>query len=361
MSGPQEENDDKPFEATQKKLDDARRKGEIARSADLNTAVAYAGLLLAFLMTGPWAVERMGGSLRAMLDRPEELAPLILAEGGRAPATGLIADSGLVLAALTLLPGGLVLACVTAQRGWAASAEKIAPKLSRISPLSNMKNKYGRSGLFEFAKSFVKLLIYSLVLGLYLMAQAPDMLSSVHLEPGLATVLMGRLGLGFLAVVLAISLAIGVVDALFQRAEHLRKHRMSHKEMTDEQKHTEGDPHMKQERRQRGYDIATNRMLADVPKSDVVIVNPEHYAVALSWSRARGAAPRCVAKGVDEVAARIRAAAAEAGIPIHRDPPTARALHAGTEIGQEIDPGQYRAVAAAIRFADAMRKKRRGR
>jgi flagellar biosynthetic protein FlhB len=100
-------------------------------------------------------------------------------------------------------------------------------------------------------------------------------------------------------------------------------------------------------------------MLADVPKADVVIVNPTHFAVALKWSRRKGAAPVCVAKGVDEVAARIRAAAAEAGVPIHRDPPTARALHATVNLGEEVRPEHYRAVAAAIRFAERMRSRAR--
>jgi flagellar biosynthetic protein FlhB len=154
-------------------------------------------------------------------------------------------------------------------------------------------------------------------------------------------------------------LVIGGIDYMWQYQEHLRKNRMSHKEMMDEFKQNEGDPHMKQQRRQKGYEIAMNQMLADVPEADVVIVNPTHYAVALKWSRLPGEAPVCVAKGVDEIAARIREAAAEAGVPIHRNPPTARALHASVDIGHEILPDQYQAVAAAIRFAEMMRKKAR--
>ncbi|MGB8814338.1 MAG: EscU/YscU/HrcU family type III secretion system export apparatus switch protein, partial [Paracoccaceae bacterium] len=124
---------------------------------------------------------------------------------------------------------------------------------------------------------------------------------------------------------------------------------------------SEGDPHAKAQRRQRGYDIATNKMLADVATADVIVVNPTHYAVALKWDRTAKRAPICVAKGVDEIAARIRERAAEAGVPIHRDPPTARALHASVELGQEIRPEHYRAVAAAVRFAEAMRRRAKGR
>jgi flagellar biosynthetic protein FlhB len=154
---------------------------------------------------------------------------------------------------------------------------------------------------------------------------------------------------------------IGVIDLLWQHFSHRQKLRMSRKEMQDEYKQNEGDPHMKQQRRQRGYDIATNRMLKDVPGADVVIVNPEHYAVALRWDRMPGRAPVCVAKGVDAVAARIRERAQQAGVPIHRDPPTARALHATTEIGAEIAPDHYRTVAAAIRFAEQIRARVRDR
>ena len=128
--------------------------------------------------------------------------------------------------------------------------------------------------------------------------------------------------------------------------------------MMDELKQSEGDPLMKQQRRQRGQEIAMNRMLADVPKADVVIVNPTHFAVALQWDKTR-AAPLCLAKGVDETAARIRELAQEYAVPLHSDPPTARALYAEVNIGEEIRPEHYRAVAAAIRFAENIRNKAR--
>jgi flagellar biosynthetic protein FlhB len=127
----------------------------------------------------------------------------------------------------------------------------------------------------------------------------------------------------------------------------------------DEFKESEGDPHFKAARRQRAQEVATNRMLVDVARADVVVVNPTHYAVALRWDRGKGGAPVCVAKGVDEIARAIRERAAEHGIPIHSDPPTARAMFASVELGQEIRAEHFRAVAAAIRFADAMRRKAR--
>lgn len=134
---------------------------------------------------------------------------------------------------------------------------------------------------------------------------------------------------------------------------------MSHKEIRDEHKEAEGDPHLKQSRRQKAREIAMQQMLSQVPSADVILVNPNHYAIALQWSRAPGSAPTCVAKGVDEIAARIRASGLEHSIPIRSDPPVARALFATCEIGHEIDPDFYAPVAAAIQFADELRRKSR--
>jgi flagellar biosynthetic protein FlhB len=185
----------------------------------------------------------------------------------------------------------------------------------------------------------------------------PDMMAALGADERSIAVLLVRLGLEFLFLVAVVSGAIGIIDALWQHAEHLRKNRMSRKEVMDEHKEAEGDPHMKQQRRQRAQEIAMSQMMADVQEADVVIVNPTHYAVALKWSRKRGTAPECVAKGVDEVAASIRRIAAENGVPVHSDPPTARALHATVGIGEEISEELYAPVAAAIRFAEQMRKR----
>lgn len=356
MSGEEETGGDKPHEASEKKLADARRRGEVPRSADLNAAAAYGGLLLAAAAFGAASLSATGAALSALLARADSLSAEMFG-GGAHPATLGILRAALTPAAVWLgLPALMALASVLVQRALVVAPEKLRPRLSRISPIANAGQKFGRSGLFEFAKSFAKLTVFSVLLGVFLTARLEEILVSVRLSPGQATVTLLRLAMRFLAIVVVIAAAIGVIDALWQRAEHLRKNRMSRKEMTDEAKQMEGDPHLRQARRQRGYEIATGSMLADVPGADVVIVNPSHYAVALKWSRAPGSAPICVAKGVDEIAARIREAAAEAGVPIHRDPPTARALHAAVEIGQEIAPEHYRAVAAAIRFADEMRR-----
>lgn len=357
----EEESGEKQHEPTQKKLDDARKKGEVPRSVDLNTAAGYAGFLLVALALGVSLLSETGTALMVFLDQPSELSALMFSGTATPTVGGAMLAIGGSLAPWFGLPAIAVLLTIIAQRSFIVTPDKLQPKLSRISILSNAKNKFGRSGLFEFAKSTTKLVVYSILLGVFLTANLNDIVSTIYLSPAMALSLLAQLVVKFLAVVLVISLAIGCVDFFWQRYDHLMKNRMSHEDLKNEVKSSEGDPQMKQQRRQRGYEIAMNQMLSDVPKADVVIVNPTHYAVALSWSRQAGAAPVVVAKGVDEIAARIRETAMEANVAIHSDPPTARALFATVELGQEVLPEHYKPVAAAIRFADALRGKARKR
>lgn len=352
-----DDDSDKSYEPTSQKLLKAREKGEVPKSNDLSVVAAYAGFLIALLTVGQYTVEQMGTVFMILIDQSDELARLLTAGPSHALVAGVLKSALLPVALLFCLPAAAVLLNLIAQRALIFAPSKLKPKLSRISPVSNAKNKFGRGGLFEFAKSTVKLLIYGTCLALFLKANLTEILSASAAPAKSSILLMMNLLFRFLFIVIAVALAIGVVDFLWQYAEHMRKNRMSRKEITDETKDAEGDPHVKQHRRQRAQEIATNQMLADVPNADVVIVNPTHFAVALKWTRVAGSAPVCVAKGVDEVAATIRSAAGEAGVPIHSDPPTARTLHSTVDIGQEIAGEHYRPVAAAIRFAEAMRKR----
>lgn len=352
-----DEDEDKQHEPTQKKLDDARRKGEIPKSTDLTTAAAYAGLILVAMNFGGTSLQEIGGVFSGLIMRAQDAPTMVFSGSGQAFAGGVMLAVTLKLLPWFAVPGLAALLVIIAQRSFVVAPDKLKPKLNRISLISNAKNKFGRSGLFEFAKSFVKLCIYSGVLGVFLWGKMPDIIETVAMHPPMIPVLLFRLCISFFLIVLLISASIGGIDYLWQYQEHMRKNRMSHKEMTDEMKQSEGDPHFKQKRRQKGYDIAMNQMLADVPTADVIIVNPTHYAVALKWSRLPGTAPVCVAKGVDEIAARIREVAIESGVPIHSDPPAARAIHAVVDIGREVNSEHFEAVAAAIRFSEEMRKR----
>ncbi|MBW4706982.1 flagellar type III secretion system protein FlhB [Roseobacter sp. YSTF-M11] len=352
---------DKTYDATPQKLLEARKKGEIARSTEVLTAAAYAGLLLAFVAAGSGGLIGVGTSMMVLIDQSAQLAPLFFNGSASAPTQGLLRSVVTSLFPIFVLPALAVLLCLIALKGIVFAPTKVAPKLSKISIIANAKNKFGRTGLFQFSISFAKLLIYSACLALFINARLEEMVAVLQTNPRIVVVLLAEICLSFLLVVVIVSGIIGVIDAIWQHFEHLRKNMMTRKEIMDETKNSEGDPHMKQERRQRAHAIAGAQMMADVPTADVIIVNPTHYAVALKWERKPGQAPICVAKGVDEIAMRIREIATENAVPIHSDPPTARALHATTEIGDQIAPDHYRAVAAAIRFAEAMRRKAKAR
>lgn len=348
---------DKSFDPTPHKLQEARKKGEVAKSTDLMTAAGYLGLAVALVASGTDVMVSFGTHMMGLLDQSHAIADAIFNGGPVAPLSGWFWRVSIDFLPVFGLPALLVLAAVLVQQAFVVTPSKLQPKLSRISLFENAKQKFGRSGFFEFFKSFVKLTIFSLCLALFLYFRLPDMVSVIHNSPAGVVFLLAQLCISFLFLVVVISFAIGGIDAVFQHQEHIRKNRMSRKEIMDETKNTEGDPQMKQERQSRAQAIAAQQMMAEVPKADVIVVNPTHFAVALKWERTSGTAPMCVAKGVDSLAFRIREVAMESGVPIHHDPPTARALHANVELGQEISPDHYRAVAAAIRFADDMRRK----
>lgn len=357
----EDQGQEKSFEPTHKKLEDAREQGNVAQSKDVHAAASYLGLMAALVTVGGASAVAFGQATIPFIGAVDQLQGRILGPGGLRLSAWMVGGAALAVLPLFLVPAAAVVASLVAQQAVAFSTEKLQPKLSRLSPVENAKQKFGPTGLVEFLKSTVKMSLIGLGAWIWLVGETPRMIGMITAD---ARRMPGELGatlLSLLTVVAIISVAIGAADLLWQRFDHARKLRMSYEDMKRESKETDGDPYMRQSRRRRAEEIATNRMLLDVPKADVVIVNPTHYAVALKWSRTPGSAPVCLAKGVDEAAAAIRAKAAEAGVPIHRDPPTARSIHALVRIGQEIFPEHYRAVAAALRFAGEMRRKARER
>jgi flagellar biosynthetic protein FlhB len=356
-----EDPDDKSFDATPEKLLEARKKGDVAKSNDLLTAAAYFGLLGALIGAGASSFEHVGTAMMTLLDQPDTLAELFFTGHSTVPAGSIIYAVSFGMAPIFALPAIGVILAMFAQQAWVFAPSKLEPKIERISIISNTKNKFGRDGIFEFFKSLTKLVIFSTCLAVFISAWLPQMIGVLQTNPQTAIALLAKICIAFLSVVVVVSGVIGGADALWQHASHMRKNRMSRKELTDEAKNSEGDPHLKQERRQRALAASQNQMMKDVPNADVIIVNPTHYAVVLKWSRQPGEAPVCVAKGMDEIAAAIRRIGAEAGVPIHSDPPTARALHAAVEIGAHIRHEDYAPVAAAIRFAEDMRRRAKGK
>lgn len=348
-----EENDDKPFEASEQKLRKAREKGDIPRSAELNVAAMYLGAWLAFAVGAGFAV-------KAWL----AMATRALGSEGWAPGTtGAVAlalgqYAGWAVLGLAAVPALVVVVALIGGRGLVFAPQKLAFDLNRINPMKTAAQKFGKSGLVNFGISLGKVALVGLG-GWFLFRNLLGHLAASPLAGDRWIADLGAMLGRVLALALAISVLFAGLDMGWQWFDHRRKNRMSRKEMEDEYKDSEGDPHFKAARRQRAVDIATKQMLADVGRADVVIVNPTHYAVALEWKRGSGRAPVCLAKGTDEIAARIRERARDNKVPIFSDPPSARAIHATVEIGQEIRREQFAAVAAAIRFAEKMREKAR--
>ncbi|RRH74289.1 flagellar type III secretion system protein FlhB [Falsigemmobacter faecalis] len=351
----QQENGEKEFAPSQRRLDDARSRGEIAISRDLAAAATTGGLLFA-AWAWPQGAEGPAVILQGLLERPETAAHY----GGE----GLLALAGSVALPLLpwfLIPALFVLLSLFAQRGLIFAPDRLQPKLNRISPLAGFKRKFGLTGIVEFLRSALKLTLIAALLIWLLLQQSGTLLQTTALSARQNILLGAELLGGFLFWLFLLQLSISLADLVWQRFDHHRRLRMTRKEMTDELRQSEGDPHLKAKRRQRSEEIATRTMIADVAKASVVLVNPEHYAVALAWQRGSRHAPVCLAKGTDEIALRIREAAERAKVPIRRDPPAARALYASVAVGEEIRPDHYRAVAAAIRYAESLRSKSAGR
>lgn len=346
-----EDKDDKPFEPTEQKLRKAREDGDIPRSTELNAATMYLGAWLAFGIGAGFAVKQwLAMASRAMGIEGWPLDSVF----GLAASLGQFAAIAVI--GLIMVPAGVILIGLISQRGLVFSAKKLAFDPKRLNPVKNAAQKFGPSGLVTFGISLAKAMLVC-VGGWYLFSALLDRLGSTAWGGGQWIDGLGLLLRQVLLMAVIISVGLTIVDLLWKRHEYLRRHRMTRKEMEDEHKDAEGDPHLKAARRQKAIDIAMKQMLADIAKADVVIVNPTHYAVALEWKRGSGRTPVCLAKGVDDVAARIRDKAREHKVPIFSDPPCARAVYATVKIGEEIHREHFAAVAIAIRFAEKMRQK----
>ncbi len=353
MSG-EVDKESRQFEPSEQRLRRAREEGDVPRSTELNAAAMYAGAWLAFGIAAVFAVKSwLGMATRIMGSDGWPIGPVF------ALGAALWQFAALAVTLLAAVPMVFILLALIAQRGLVFSVGKLAIDFRRIDPVKNALQKFGASGWVGFAISLGKSVLVCAG-GVYLFRSLFVMLENAGLGGGTAWVLgLGAIVQRAFLLALVVSAGFAVVDLLWKHVEHRRKNRMTRQEMQDEHKESEGDPHLKAARRQKAVDIAMSKMLADVETADVVIVNPTHYAVALKWHRGSGRAPVCVAKGVDEIAARIRERAGAHRVPVWSDPPCARALHATVQLGEEIRRDQFASVAAAIRFAEKMRERAR--
>jgi flagellar biosynthetic protein FlhB len=353
---------ERALEPTAHKLEQARRHGEVPQSRDLTTLGLYIGLAVALAgFAGEVALDA-GAALLPFLEQPDQLLGLQTPGALLGLAAGVSLDAFAGVAPLFLLPALGVGLALLAQQAFVFAGERVRPKWSRLSLVGNARQRFGPKGLVEFGKTLVKLLAVTAVVALVVWSSLDQIMALTRSDVLALGPSLLEMTQRILLPLLALSAAIAAGDYVWQRFDHLKRQRMSHQELKEEQKHTEVDPHLKQLRRERAVAIATNRMLRDVPSADVVITNPSHYAVALRWDRVRtGSAPHCVAKGADEIALRIRQIAREHGVITFEDRPLARSLYDLVEIGQEIRVEHYRAVAVALNYAARQRTRRSGR
>ncbi len=343
----------KTEEPSQRRLDEARTKGQVASSREVNhTLMLGAGALLVGILA-PSVAGDLGAALRRLLERPQEIG-LGPAELQRVAAT-LLGEVGGALMLGALLLVGAALASGLIQNGLIISAEPLVPKLERVSPMAGAKRLFSLRSLIEFGKGVVKIAVVGAAGVALLWPAAPRILTAAGLDAAALLGLLRDLALRLLAGIALLVGLIALFDVLYQRFEHRKQLRMSRRDLQDEFKQTEGDPFIKARLRNLRMERARRRMMAEVPKATVVVTNPTHVAVALRYDGDAMAAPKVVAKGLGSLAERIRTVARAHAVPVIQNPPLARALHAGVELGAEVPPAHYRAVAEVIGYVLRLR------
>lgn len=351
-----EENDasEKTEEPTQKKLDDARKKGQVPSSREVNHWFMILGATLFVMVSLPTLASGLTASMQRFLEEPH-LIP-VDGEGLEILFQQMTGEIGVLLLPVVLMVAA-ALAPGLLQTGFLVSTESLKPKLEKISPLSGFKRLFSLKSVMEFGKGLLKLAVVSAVATMLLLPEFDRLELTAGMDLLDLLDLLYWLTLRLLIGVLAVMFVIAAADTIYQRFDHLKKMRMSRQEMKEEFKQSEGDPMIKQRLRQLRMERSRRRMMAAVPTADVVITNPTHFAVALKYDPDTMAAPRCVAKGGDHLALRIREVARENGVATVENPPLARALFASVEIDQEVPTEHYRAVAEVISFVWKLKKR----
>jgi flagellar biosynthetic protein FlhB len=349
---------EKTEEPTSKRLEDARKKGQIARSRELNTVVMLMTGAVMLVMLG----KKIGAGWLEMMQRYFRLDRTAIFD----PATPVLyfkqalLDSALLWAPFIGVMVAAAIAAPLALGGWTFSWEAIAPKFDKLNPLQGLARMFSMHGLVELLKALLKfLLIFAVAVMLYnryihdLMGLAGQSAEQA-IGHGLHIVAVCFLILSAALIVVA------AVDVPYQLWEHTKKLKMSLQEIKDEMKESEGSPEVKGRIRRLQMEMSRNRMMAEVPKADVIITNPSHYAVALKYNQNADSAPTLVAKGVDLMAAQIRTVAIGAKVPLLASPPLARALYYATDLNKEIPQGLYLAVAQVLAYVYQLKAAKQG-
>ncbi len=337
---------DRQLPASQRKIDKARSEGQVARSRDLGHFGAFFAASLLLLALAPMAVDALGKlmahGLRFELAELSGTQPMVdrLRQAGWHFAVG-VGPIGLLTVAVALLAG-------VASGGWIFSWKAISPQLNKINPLAGLGRVFSMQQIGQALKACLLALVLAIIGGAFLYLAAPRFMHSLQLA--LAAALPHAASAVWSGVILLLIglAAFAAFDLPLQRWVWMRQLRMSHQEVKQENKETEGNAEVKQRVRTLMREMSNRRMLAAVPTADLVVMNPTHFAVALKYDDKTMAAPRVVAKGADLMALRIRDAAKGAKVPVLQAPPLARALYAHAEIDREIPAALFSAVAQVL-------------
>ncbi len=353
-----DDNDDKTEDPTQKRLDDAHAKGDVAKSQEVNTWFVIAGATLV-LSTFSGSI---GGGILMPLRNLIANAGMLRADGaallqlGNTLGIAVLAAIGVPLLMLMLaaIAGNMV------QHRLVWSAESLSPKFSKVSPGAGLKRVFGKQAVANFLKGVFKLIALGAVMMAVLWPERHRLESFLRFDPSAILGVTTSLTLHLMGAVVAMLAAVAIADYFFQYRQWFQRQKMSLQEIKDEFKQSEGDPHIKGKIRQLRQQRMKKRMMAAVPKASVIITNPTHYSIALSYDRGM-AAPVCVAKGVDNIAFKIREIAKKHDIPIVENVPLARALYATVDIDDEIPVEHYHAVAEIIGYVMGLKRGLDGR
>ncbi len=349
----------KTEDASPRKLEEARRNGQVPKSTDVVSFATLAAVTLMLLFAGGDLARDMVDRLRPFLSRPDDFN---ISSGG-----ALVVMKLALLAAAPMLAAVLGTAMLAGaagnliQHGFLFSTEALGLHPERISPLEGFKRLFGVDGLANFARSAVKIAVIGTVAWFMLAPHARELQLLPGLEPMAILPMTIQMMRGLLFGVLAFLMLIAGFDWFWQRYRFMERMKMTKEEQKEDFKQAEGDPRIKARIRQLRNERARRRMMQQVPKATVVVMNPTHYAVALRYESGETPAPVCVAKGMDTLALRIRSIAEDAGVPVIEDAPLARALYATVEIDQTIPRQHYDAVAKIIGFIMQTAARRRAR
>lgn len=346
---------EKTEKATPRRREEARKKGQVFKSADLNSAVILMAGTIAIFATFPLMTRNLEQFTRLyILDRT-------LVDFDSAYAYFLLLEIMKIMAKITL---PILLICFLAallvsylQVGFVLSSEALTPKLERINPIEGAKRIFSKRALVELAKSLMKIgitgyIVYTVIKkNLYILPRFIDMELTATMTTLGSIILEMALKIGIVFII------IGVIDFIFQWYEHEKSLMMSKYDVKQEYKQTEGDPLIKSKQRQIQRQASMQRMMAEVPKADVIITNPTHFAVALQYKAESMEAPQVIAKGQDFIAFKIREIAEANHITIVQNPPLARTLFYTTNIGDLVPEDLYQAVAEVLAFVYKQKKK----